>query len=197
MPTVRRPGPYTLEIDYVFSGLSHSLSVNCDTIGDAAPGTPADDVSMRGKNSTDVSLDEFANDFWAVIRPFFQGLTLASTYTLWKRNIHNSEKQFISAGGLTSPNGGNPGANTASSQAIWTWRSNNGGILKINLLEGVFVSAPTVPLLSDGTAGVSALNTYMQSDTCCVMALDRGFAVAAGNSNYGQNEKIFTIRNRH
>jgi len=196
MATIRRPGPYTLEIDYVYVGLSHTLQVSCDTIGAAIPGTPADTVSMKGKNTTDVSLEEFANDFWGVIRPFFQNITLASTFTLWKRNLNNADKQFISAGGLIAPNGSSTATAIPSSQAIFTWRSNNGGILKINLLEGIFYSQPTLPLLSDTGVGVSALNTYMQSDTCCVAALDRGYAVAAGNSNYGQNEKVFNARNR-
>jgi len=197
MPTVRRPGPYTLEIDYVFSGLSHSLSFNCDTIGDAVPGTPADDVDMKTKSGTEISLQEFADDVWGVLRSQVSPLTLASTFTLWKRNIHNSEKQFISAGGLTVPNGTSGIANVPSSQAIWTWRSSLGGIIKIVLMEGGFTGSPTVPLLSDTVSGIGAINTYMQSDECCVAALDRGYAVAAGNSNYGQNEKIFNIRNRH
>jgi len=197
MPTVRRPGPYTLEIDYVYSGLSHSLSLNCDTLGTFTPGTPADDVTMKTKDGTGVSLQQFADDIWGVLRAFFAPATLASTFTLWKRNIHNAEKDFISAGGLTSPNGSSGLTAIPSSQSIWTWRSSNGGIIKINILEATNPSAPTLPMLSDTTVGVSAMNTYMQSDTTAVMALDRGFAVAAGNSNYGQNEKIFNIRNRH
>jgi len=197
MGTLRRPGPFTLEIDYVFSGFSHSFSANCDTLGTFASGTPADDVTMKTKDGTGTSLQEFADDIWGVLRVFSASSTLASTFTLWKRNIHNAEKEFVSAGGLTSPNGGGTGAGLASQEAIWTWRSSTGGIMKIVLLEGYFTSGPTIPLLSDTNPGVSALNTYMQSPTSCVMALDRGFAVAAGNSNYGQNEKIFVARNRH
>lgn len=195
--STNRPGPYTLEIDYVIQSLSHTFSVNCDTIGVATPGMIADDVTMKTKDGTGVSLQNAADDIWGALKTQFNTVTLASTFTLWKRNIHNADKQFVSAGGLTTPNGASGTALTLSAQLIMTWRSSNGGIIKFNLLEGVWLGrVDSVPLLSDVGLGIGAINTYVQSPTSVVMALDRGFAVAAGKSNYGQNEKIFTRRNR-
>ncbi len=195
--TTLRPGPYTLQFPMQFSELSHNLEFNCDVLGTPASGDAPSTINMRDAGSTGLSdLETAANDLWAVIRPFFQGLTLCSTYTLWQRTLTTTERIFVSGGTLTTPNGGNPGANTPASQATYTLRSGGGGILKIVLLEGVFASNSRVPMSSDGLASVPALRTYLLGEGCIVSARDRGFPVAAINSSYGQNEKIFNRRFR-
>lgn len=190
-------GPYLLTIDYVWNGLSHELAINCDTIGDPETGTHPAEVSIRNKNASNVLLEDAADAFWDVMRVFFHLQTLASTYSLWKMNAFNDDRLFISGGVLTNPNGANiTEPNTAASQAIYTFRSGKGNILKLVLLEGVWGDNEKVPMASDTTAGVLALRTYMLSDASIVMARDRSFAVAPINSSYGQNEKVWQRRFR-
>lgn len=190
-------GPYLLTIDYVWSNLSHELSINCDTIGDPETGTDPAEVTIRNKNGSNQLLEDAANGFWDVVRVFFHLQTLASTYSLWKMNAFNDDRLFISGGVLTNPNGANISEpNTPAAQAIYTFRSGMGNILKLVLLEGVWGDNEKVPMASDLTAGVLGLRTYMLGDTSIVMARDRSFPVAPINSSYGQNEKVWKRRFR-
>lgn len=190
-------GPYLLTIDYVWDNISHEFAANCDVIGTPTTGDDPDSVIMRTKGSVSVDLQTAADALWTVIRMFFNGTTLASTYTLWKTNPDNEDRLFISGGVLTSPNGGNISApNGVATEAIWTFRTGNGNVMKVNLLEGVFGGNVQIPMASDTTPGVLGLRTYMTGDNAIVMARDRSFAVAPMNSSYGQNEKTWRRRFR-
>jgi len=190
-------GPYLLTIDYVWDGLSHELAINCDTIGDPDVGTDPSEVVMRTKNGVELLLEDSAQNWWDVARLFFHLQTLASTYSLWKMNAFNDDRLFISGGVLTNPNGANISEpNTPASQAIFTFRSGMGNIMKLVFLEGVWGANQQVPMPSDTTAGVLALRTYVLGGTSMIMARDRSFAVAPINSSYGQNEKVWQRRFR-
>lgn len=193
---IRPPGPYSVQYPLIFNELSHIVEVNCDTVGTPSTGDDPTTVYLRTKDGVGATLEDSANALWDLLRPFFQGLTLCSTYTLWKHNPLNNDKLFISGGTLVHANGSNPGANTPAGQAIYTWRSGGGNTMKIALLEGVFTSNSSIPLASDTLAQVIALNAFILSGADFVMARDRSFPVAAMKSSYGQNEKIFNRRFR-
>lgn len=190
-------GPYLFTIDYVFDSISHEFAANCDVNGPASTGDNPDDVIMRNKGSGGIPLSQAADDIWTVLAAFFNGTTLASTYSLWKMNTDNDDRLFISGGILSSPDGSNISSpNRPASEAIWTFRTGAGNVMKTNLLEGVWPENSQIPMASDTTPGVLALRTYMLSADCIVTARDRSFAVAPMNSSYGQNEKIWRRRFR-
>lgn len=189
-------GPYVVEIPQVYSNLTHSLTFNCDVIGEAAPGSAPTAITLRSHDGTGVNLDIGVNAAWALIRPFFQVLTLASSYTLWKQTVGVTDRQFISAGALSAPNGVNPGGNLPAQQLVLTWRSAAGGIMKLQMLEGVFEGNARLPLLSSPDANVLNLSTYILGNDNWITARDRSFPVAAMNASYSQNEKVFNRRYR-
>lgn len=190
-------GPYLLTIDYVWDNISHEFAANCDLNVEVPTGTPPEDTILRNKGGGGIPLDQAGNDIWTVLAAFFNGTTLASTYQLWKCNPDNDDRLFISGGILSSPDGANISSpNTPASEAIWTFRTGNGNVMKINLLEGVWGANVQIPIASDTTAGVLALRTYMLSADCVITARDRSFAVAPMNSSYGQNEKVWRRRFR-
>lgn len=191
-----KAGPYTLEIDTISQDLSHVIEVNCDVIGDDTTGISPLVVTLRTKGSGPLILSGCADAFWGVIRTRFSSLTLASTYTLWKRNIHNEEKLFVSGGTLTAPNGSVPSTIALASQHVMTWRSGAGGVLKLSLLETANMDVKRIPLGSDTGTGIAAIDSFVRSPNSFLLARDHGFAVASMNSSYGQNEKVFDRRYR-
>lgn len=189
-------GPYILEIPTITAGFAHPITINCDTIGDATPGSSPLDITLRNKGGGGVILSGAANAFWDLCRVLFSPSTLASTYTLWKVGVTNTEREFISAGNLTSPNGGTFGTYQPAQQQTFTWRAGSGGILKLVLLEGNTSGNTRIPIVAAPDAAVLALNTYVLSDDSFLMARSRAFAVAAMNMSMGQNEAIFKARFR-
>lgn len=194
--TAFKAGPYTLQFPQIQEGLSHSLEFNVDILGTAPTGTPPEDVNLRTRDGTGISLDLGANALWGVLRAEFNALTLCSTYALWKRNTDNDERLFVSAGTLDSINGTSGIANTPAGEAIYTFRSGAGGVMKITLLECNVNGNAKLPLASDTYSSVPALRAYVLSGENIIWARDRSWPVAPMNSSYGQNEKVWARRYR-
>lgn len=194
--TAYPPGPFLLEIPYVYAGLSHDVTVNCDAVGTPTVGSDPTTVFLETKDGAGATLDDSANALWDLIRVFFLPATGASAYTLWKCNPDNSERLFISGGALVHPNGGGTGVVIPSSEVIFTWRSAGGNYLKIELLEHTIDSQSRAPLLSTGLAPVNALSAFVLGPSSFVMARDRSFPVVAMNASFGQDEATWRRRNR-
>lgn len=188
-------GPFVLKIPMVVAGLTHTITLNCDTIGAAVPGTDPFSITMRNKGGDGIILDAAVDLFWTAIRDLFGTDALASTYALWKTNDLNSELEFISAGSLTPPNG-LVGVYVPAQQCTWTWRSGAGNIAKLALIETTLTGNTRVPLTSITTGPIPAVNNYVLSADNILMARDRSFPVAAMNFSQGQNEKVFEKRFR-
>lgn len=188
-------GPYILEIPLITADFQHELTVNCDVIGTPSPGASPLDVTLRTRSGTGGVLSGAANAFWDAVRPMFGTNTLAATYTLWKVGVTNTEREFVSAGTLTNANGLSGTAEPAQ-QATFTFRSGNGGIAKVVLIEPNAIGNTRIPLASALNAAVAAVRTWVLSDDSFLMARDRSFPVAPMNYSLGQNEKIFKRRFR-
>lgn len=191
-----QPGPYQLEIPYVIAGLTHYFHVNCDVIGSAPIGTAPASVTMRTKGAGATPLTTSANALWNIIRPFFASATIATTYTLWKFTGTNQDRVFISGGDLTSPGGSDGGANVLSSEAVFTFRSGNGNIGKLQLMESVFTVSSHGPIGTVIGWTTSPIKTYLLGNSCIVLARDRSFPVAALNESFGPSRVTFNKRNR-
>lgn len=189
-------GPYILRIDYTQNQLTHTLDLNVDVIGDAVTGTAPADITLRSRAGGGVLLNGAADEIWGVIRPNLPTSTTASSYALFKPNVNNNDLLFISGGILTQPNGSSTNTVVPASQATLTWRSGNGNIAKMVLLEHVYASNSRTSLGASGTAAIEAINTYVLSDNNVLMARDRSFPVVPLNVSFGQNEKTFNRRYR-
>lgn len=189
-------GPYTLEFPTIFNELGHVIELNCDAVGTPTTGDDPTTVFLRTRDNVGATLDDSANAIWDLLRAFFNATTLCSTYNLWKRNPDNNDRLFISGGVLANPNGSSATANVPANQCVMTWRSGNGNIMKISLVENIITSNSRVPLASSTAPMVTALSAFVLSDANVIMARDRSFPVASMNVSFSQNEKVFNRRFR-
>lgn len=189
-------GPYTLEIPYIVSNISHTVEVNCDVIGTPSAGDNPIDVTMRTKDGDGATLSTCANALWDVLRPLWTSAVIASTYTLWRRNANNNDKEFVSGGLLVSPNGSGVGTLVLASQVTATWRSAKGGIVKLVLQEVIPGATNTRNPITPGDIWVYPISQFILGTGNFVTARDRSFPVSAMNASYGQNEKLFNRRFR-
>jgi hypothetical protein len=191
-------GPYILAFDIIVAGMSHSLELNCDTLGITPPGSDADDVLMAARSeAASVTLQEFADEFWAMYRGLLTTQHLCSSFTLWKGGITNTVRTFISGGVLATPNGTNAGAPVLAQQLTMTMRSATGRIGRLLVLENYMTGNAVTPIDTGGVLSpIDVMAAYLISGRSPVCARDRAFFVQGMNASLGQNEALFEERYR-
>ena len=192
------PGPFSVQIPYIVQGISHNFEFNCDVLGNPAIAADPQFIDLRTRDGQGASLQYCVNTLWASLRMALHLSTIASTYTLWRRNQNNSERAFVSGGTLTPVNGGEGGTIQLAHQNTLIWRSAGGSFLRIVILEGVFGGNESVPYPTAAATGTpfDDINTFLLSGENWVMARDRSFPVVPLSLSNGQNEKVWRRRFR-
>jgi hypothetical protein len=193
------PGPYAIEIKYSVTLREHSCMLNCVTIGDPAPGTPAASISLATKSAGSVLVQTAVDQFWLQFR---KGLNGGSTngigWTLWKYAFESNDKTFISAGLITSPAGGNAAAVVPASYIMVSLRSANGSTMKVEVLDSMTSSQAQTNVIPNPAAlsYAEAVSAYLLSAQGWVLARDDGYPIAALRQSHGQNETVWKKINR-
>jgi len=193
------PGPYEVEYNILVSGLNHKMRLNCVVSGSApAPGTLPTAISLMTKGGTPATLAVCANGFWEQIRLWYHTSVTCTGYTFWRYPFVNSYvKDFITAGAVTNPAALASTAINQASQFTESFRSANGGSMKINALEVSFTTL-TRNTLVPNASGTAEQKTaaYVLSSAGWMIARDDSFPIAATYYIGGQNETIFRKRYR-
>lgn len=200
------PGPYELRFQYSSQNVSpggvqdHEMRLNVDLNGDPAAGLDFDQYQVVDKLGAFVDLDVVVDDWLAAILPLFNTGCSFSVVELWKYPTAQSFDATYWATYTPSPAAGTSGgtSNTAG-QAMWTFRTQEGGILKINLMESV-ISTAQKRLYSAQSAAEKAVNDYVVGGgatyAAVFLARDTSYPVAGIALYPGQNEALFKKRYR-
>lgn len=194
------PGPYELRIFYTVavSGgltLTHSQRLNVALTADPDPGTAFGLITVnRGGASTD-TLETVLNEWIALVRTIYNTSNTSFTLAeLWKYEAQSFEASFVSAQDI-SLGGSAAGGNVVTGQAIFTFRSAEGGVLKVNFMESILASGNKLQyaaLSADGKAIVD----YIIAVDGPFLARDTSQPFAFIATYPGQNEALFKKRFR-
>lgn len=194
---INLPGPYEADYAYIVSGITHHLRVNCMVMDNPAPGTPFTDLEVQTRSGTPVLLSGAVQTLWDWIRPFMAGSVAAPTLTLWKYVTGTFEKDFISASSGITGAGSNAGAFNPAHYRQFSFRSANGGIMKVSLMEDSDTDNTITNLVANAAGNASQkLAAYVISTDGWLLARDDSFPIAPYHENQGQNEAIFRRRFR-
>lgn len=189
------PGPYELEFE--LSGWSspartHLLRFSCAVLANPPAGTLPTAIDVQKTGGATAKLNIVANQIWEFIRLFYHTSVVSAGYQLWKYVPGTLAKDFIAAGTLTNPAGSSATAITAAHQVTLTFRSANGGIVKIVLLESIMTGDTRTVLVANpaGTAP-QRLASYVLSADNIVLARDDSYPIAALRDSRGQNERVW------
>jgi len=193
------PGPY--ELEYTITGnvspnRDHLFRVSCTAIGSPAPGTLPTAITMQKQGGGTATLAVCANQLWEFIRLMY-GVTIScSGYQFWRYVAGTYAKDFIAAG--TPTNVACTGAGgTALGQLTQTYRSANGGIMKLVLLETNQTGNTRTTLIPNAAGTPSQrLAAYIMSADNIAMARDDAFIVAALRDSRGENERMWRLVHR-
>lgn len=193
------PGPY--EIEYSLVGWTapvreHVLRISVAAVGTPAVGSLPTAIDIQKMGGSTAKLNVVANQFWEFIRLFYSSSIQCAGYQLWRYVSGTLGKDFISTGAVTNP-AANAGAGINAQQLTQTYRSANGGILKLVLLE-VNQSGDNRIALVPNAAGTASqrLAAYVMSADNVILARDDAYPVNPLRASLGQNEKIWRLINR-
>lgn len=201
------PGPYEIRITHQDSSLSpvieHNQRFNVALDEPAAQGLPFDQYQFE--DAAGVVTNDLATlieDFLTLVLELYDTTMSVTSVELWKYPTPQSfDSVFWAAYTPTANVGLEASINTVpSSQAILTFRTGEGGTMKLSLMEAIFT--PSVPLAYAGcTADVKALIDFILDGdgvnyTSPFLARDTSPPIAFHRFFPGQSEALFKKRNR-
>lgn len=193
------PGPYELRVNYVVNAepvnvRNHQLRLSCQM---AVTGNPGDPFNLwtpiQKDGGTIVTLANHLNALIGVIDDCFHNTTDFVNAELWQYTPGTFDAIYRSASAIAT-SGVSSTATAQLSQTIWTFRSQLGGIMRVDLrgtifTPGAFVSIPT-------TGVQQAVATYFLGGTSPWWARDNSYPLAGLKVLPGQNEHAFKEVNR-
>jgi hypothetical protein len=190
------PGPYGLRLFYTVDSLAHKAEYNIDLVSSPDVGTPFDEIFAVSRGAGDYRLDNLVDDWIGVIDNLFSAADSTFDYVeLWRYVPDSFETVYISTYSIGVA-GASPSAHTGASQRVFTFRTTEGGIMRVMLLETPFGSIPGITPYGDLTGSNQALMDFVVSGANCFLGRDTSYPIVPLRLLTGQNEKTFRQRYR-
>lgn len=188
------PGPWTVKIFYTHSGLEHVLQLNTTVLGSPVPGTLFADMDIDDDILGSVGLDTAVDDLVTLMRPMFNTGTDITRAELWKNIPDSFEAQYWSSYAI---NLAGTSANPAilAGQVIFTFRTYEGGIMKIYLQEAYHSPGASL-VYADAYAVEKAFIDHFVSGAQRWIARDTSAPFVFLKVHPGQSEALFKKRYR-
>lgn len=188
------PGPYTVELKYTTEGLQHSMQLNCDVDGDPVIGTVPTAINLLQRDATTIQLDVAVDTLLTQLLPQFSDESTFDEYILYKNVPESTEKTFITAGVLGDA-GTSLTATEFAHQSTYTFRTQEGGVMRLVLLEDANQVKVRTPYGELGAAA-QALMDYITGLTNWILARDTSYPIVPMARTGGENEAVFRKRYR-
>ena len=196
---VNYPGPYEVRIFYTVDTTpggprQHQCRFSCTLVGTPSPGDPFNTIDVFLSGGTSAALHTTTLAVVNVLEDLFNSTDATFDYAeLWKYESGTFNADFVSSYTIGSA-GTSASATVPCSESIFTFRSTNGGVAKLVLLDTV--GAPNQPAAyADLNAINKAIVDYWMSATLSpVKARDNGTPFSFIRLFPGQNEALFKDR---
>lgn len=196
MPTVdglNYPGPWEMRLNYntVQSGLTtlSQLRLSMDVDTPPTPGSPAADYDLKSRSGLFYNFASYVDALVVLLRPLYHTTSNFTNAEFWLYNsgTYNAAFQTSHPVGLA---GNSAVATQPYSQAIMTFRSQNGGSARCNLMQSILISNVTdaYPFANAAAQAIADELTHLHSP---VIARDGGYLFSSLNLLIGQNEHMF------
>lgn len=189
------PGPNVLEVRYAVDGVQHKMNLNCDIEGIQLPGDDFSSLMVNTRGGNSVNLETALNSYLDLIRVFWSTGCDFIEVIVWEYLANTNDRVFITAASLDK-SGSNVGATVLAQQQTLTFRSVEGGIMKLVFLETADPSRQRIPFSAYAPGNITVLRDFITGTDNWIKAKDTSFPVAALNVSSGGNEKIFRKRFR-
>lgn len=188
------PGPYEVRLFYTTSGLQHQARYNCFADASPTPGTASNAINLVQKDASLINLETAVDDWIALLAPVFNTAATFDRAELWQYEVGTTNATFIAAWTIGS-NGSSATSPNLAHQDTLTWRTLEGNILKVVLLDGISISKDQVSYAADLPA-FKAIADYVVSNDDWIIGKDTSFPVAYIRRSGGENEALARRRYR-
>lgn len=193
------PGPYEVRINYTasVSGViqPHQQRLNCNANPAPNVGDDFSTIEIVLRSGVTQNLQLLVDQWITVLRPLYAvGASEFVNAELWQYTPLTTDAQFISAYsiGLAGTAVGNT---FAAGQTQFTFRSQEGGVLRINLMESIIPQGGSRGFAAM-TAEQQAISTFVTQSGAPWLARDTSYPFALIAMHPGQNEAVFKNRYR-
>lgn len=189
------PGPYELRFYYTISGsFDHVMRLNVKLVTDPDPGDGFDTMTADGNGGLDTQLDTWISQLMAVIKPLYGTAATFQYVELWKYTPGTFDAQYISTLDITEAGtSGTP--SQAAGQTIFVFRTVEGGVMKMSLMEPAIIPGPSLAF-TGMTTPQKNLVTEVLASTSPIQGRDTSAPFAFVKMHPGTNERLFKRKYR-
>lgn len=195
------PGPYQLRVFYNCApsgspNLTHVMALNLAVSGTPEIGTPFADIDIIRRIGGVVDLATVTSELHGVLRPILSlADTLITHAELWKYAEGTHDASYV-ATYVIDLSGLNVNVAKPAGQMIWSWRTGEGGIMKIYVMEATNQES-TQQSYGNLDADEQAFVDWFHEDaTSYALARDTSPPLVFLRMSPGQHETIFQKRYR-
>lgn len=200
------PGPYEIRIGYfptvgAVQDIDHIQRLNVDLEGIPAQGDTFDNYEFTDKEgASGVSLDTLVEDWLTVFNNLYPNTMDIISCELWKYPTEQSfDAVFWSTYTPTANVGTGGAASQSAGQDIYTFRTSEGGIMKVVAMEDGQVPGPPLAYGSMLAVAQAVVDFILDGDgatyTAPFLARDTSYPFAAIRQYPGRNEALWKKRN--
>lgn len=188
------PGPYEIEISYTVDGDQHKQRLNVDVSGTPAVGADPTTVDLLRRSGLTCTLDVAVTEWIDLLKVRFATTASFDAYILWSYTPLTTDRSYVTSGTIGTA-GTAVAASTIAHQETYTFRTFEGGIMRLVMLESTATSLVRIPYASAVTSA-KAIFDYVTASTNWVLARDTSYPISSLNLTGGQNEAVFRKRYR-
>lgn len=195
------PGPYQLRMYYdvapgAFANVTHRMTMNIDVTNSPSPGTPFSGIDVSRRVGIDVALDTVASELQGVTRPLMSTADALITYAeLWKYTPGTFDAQYISTYDISLA-GLSGSAGRVTGVQIYTWRTAEGGIMQIYLMETVDTGNDQVAYNNLGADDTNFMDFFYEDATSYALGRDTSHPLVPLRMSASRHEALFKQRFR-
>lgn len=193
------PGPFEVRINYTTNAgslpRSHQLRLSMNMNIEADPGDPFSDWTAQSRLGATPQLDTWVDALVALIGVRYPAATSFVDAELWEYDPGTFNAAFRSSYSIGAV-GTSMGTAILDGQEIYTFRSQNGGSARLNLMEAIGTPGQSVAYPNTATS-VDDIMEFITDLASPVIARDNGYLFAPLNWHPGFNERLFKKRYRN
>jgi len=200
------PGPYELRIYYTVASLTsptieHVQRLNVKLAEPAAQGQAFSAYNFQDINGVVTNtLDDLVEDWLTVLNAAFHTSMTINAVELWKYpTAQTFDAVFWSSYTPTADAGTSASAAVAAQQDIYVFRSQEGGIMKLSLMETSFAPGAPVAYAALTAIPLAIVDFVLDGDavnySAPFLARDTSYPFSFTKRFPGQNEATWKLRN--
>ena len=188
------PGPHVVDISYNVSNLTHHMQLNCDAGATLTPGADLATINLTQRNGSPVNVITAVTAWVNLIKALFNTAVTFNDFVLWQYTVGTFDRIFINSAVLDIA-GTSATATVLAGQSITTFRTVEGGVMKLNLMESI--SPPAASVARAALTGTyDTMCDFVEGLTNWILARDTSYPIAGIATHPGQSEAVFKTRYR-